>query len=154
MDYASAVYKNNKQRHVALLIDCYSGEYSRSLVHGVKKYLSENPHWSIFLHEQEKGRTNLSGLLKWEGDGILARIENEETADFIRSKNLPTVDLCHNRLIPELPYVETNCENFSLQAIEHLLSKGYRNLGFCGNSKYIWSKRREQYFRLYTKMRG
>src|SRR5699024_10890486 len=94
-------------RHVALLVET-SNAYARCLVAGIRKYVSARPGWSIYLAERSRHETDFSWLEGWRGDGVLARIENEETAAFIRRLGLPPVDLSAARLVPELAGVETD----------------------------------------------
>jgi len=61
-------------RHVALLVET-SNAYARGLLVGVKKYVEEHPHWSLYLAEHSRHETDFSWLEGWHGDGVLARIE-------------------------------------------------------------------------------
>jgi LacI family transcriptional regulator len=62
-------------RKVALLIET-SNAYARGLLRGVIAYVREHPNWSIYLAEHGRGDKPPAWLADWDGDGILARVEN------------------------------------------------------------------------------
>lgn len=135
-----------QRRRVALIIETSNG-YARGLLRGIQIYLRENRQWSIYLEEHSRGDTDLSWLAHWKGDGIIARIENETVAHYIRRAKVPTVDLSANRLMPELPYLETDDRMIASWAAEHLLERGFKHFAFCGDSTYVWSVLRGHHFR-------
>lgn len=132
-------------RHVALLIET-SNAYARGLLSGIKDFAVERPRWSLYLAEHSRQETDFSWLTGWRGHGVLARIENEETAGLIRSLHLPTVDLSAKRLVPELPCVETDDEVIASEAVEHFAQRGIREFAFCGDDRYGWSLARAEAF--------
>ncbi|MCY9665587.1 DNA-binding transcriptional regulator [Paenibacillus alginolyticus] len=144
---------NPQQKQVALLIETSNG-YARGLLSGINTYLRENRPWSIFLSEYSRNNTDLTWLREWQGDGIIARIENEQTARFIKDAGLPTVDLSASRMIPSLPYVETNDQSIAQLAAEHFLERGFKHIGFYGDSRFRWSKLRCTYLAAYLAERG
>lgn len=146
-------YRQNRQKEVAFLLEG-SNKYARSILNGAQKYLSEQTNWSVFLRERDKDWLNLQDLLKWEGDGIFARIETKEMAEFIKKKQLPSVDLSAYRLLPDVPFFENNDRSIAKLGADHLISKGVKNFAFCGYSKYIWSRKREEAFREFVEKEG
>jgi LacI family transcriptional regulator len=128
-------------RHVALIVET-SNAYARGLLVGIKKYLVSHPHWSIYLGEHSRHETDLSWLDSWRGHGVIARIENQETADRVRELGLPAVDLSAGRLVPELPCVETDDDLIAQWAVEHFAVRGLRHFAYCGDSQFGWSVKR------------
>jgi len=59
---------------------------------------------------------------------------------------LPTVDVSAARLLTRLPWVETDDQAISRLAAEHLLDRGFKHFGYCGDPRFNWSKWRERYF--------
>ena len=59
---------------------------------------------------------------------------------------LPAVDVSSARLIPQIPWVETNDAAIAQATAEHLLERGFRNLAFCGDPRFNWSRWRWQNF--------
>lgn len=133
-------------RRVALLIET-SNAYARGLLEGVTAYLREHRPWSIYLSEHGRGDSVPHWLQGWQGDGILARIENRRIAQAVAERKLPTVDLSAARLLGDVPWVETDDAAIARLAFEHLFDRGFRHLGFCGLSDYKWSTWRCEHFR-------
>lgn len=135
---------------VALLIET-SNAYARGLLQGVQRWIRENRPWSIYLAEHGRGDQPPPWLKDWNGDGIIARIENSAIADALAPLSLPVVDLSAARLLPHLPQCETDDPGIAQLAATHLLERGFRSFGFCGDSRFAWSElRRETFFQAIT----
>ena len=130
---------------VALLIET-SNEYARNLLRGIIAYTREHRPWSIALSEQGRGGAPPAWLRRWDGHGIIARIENKDIARAVRASGLPAVDLSAARLVPELPWVETDDEAIATLAAEHLLERGFSHFAFCGVQRFQWSAWRRDAF--------
>ncbi|QGJ69540.1 Xylose operon transcription regulator XylR [Planctomycetales bacterium 10988] len=141
------------RRSVALLIET-SNAYARGLLSGIISYIQEHASWSIFLPEQERGATPPRWLLNWKGDGIIARIETDAIAQAVRKTKLPTVDLSAARYLPDIPWVETDDHAIAELAAEHLLERGYRHLGYCGDPGFNWSVWRCEIFTELIQQKG
>ena len=135
--------KNRK--HVALLVET-SNAYARGLLEGVNGFVRAQEPWSIYLPEQERGATPPAWLMRWKGDGIIARIETSEIAKAVTRTGLPVIDVSAARRVPDIPWVETNDQAIADLACQHLLERGFRVFGFCGVGDYNWSLWRQQYF--------
>jgi LacI family transcriptional regulator len=127
-----------KQPRVALLIET-SNAYGRGLLRGVVAYAREHRPWSFYFVEQGRGDPPPLWLAGWDGDGIIARIENPRIARAVADSGLPAVDISAARLMPSIPWVETNDAAVAQMAAEHLLERGFRHFGFCGDSRFNWS---------------
>jgi LacI family transcriptional regulator len=99
---------------------------------GVAKYVREHRRWSIFLQERSLGDVSPRWLKDWEGDGLIARVENRPTAEAIQRLGLPAVDLRY--LLPdlEMPSVRTDDEAATRLTLEHLMERGFQHFAFCG----------------------
>jgi len=133
------------RRQVALLIET-SNAYARGLVQGVVHYIREHRPWSFHLMEQGRGDDPPAWLAGWKGDGIIARIETPRIAAAVVKTGLPAVDLSAARLVPALPWVETDDAQIAKLAAEHLLERGFRHFAFCGVARFNWSVWREEHF--------
>ena len=140
-------------RHVALLIET-SNAYGRGLLLGVKNYLVANPGWSIYLGEHGRHETDLSWLDSWRGDGAIARIENEHTAEHVRHLGIPTIDLSAARLVPELLTIETDDDVIARWAVEHFAIRGIKHFAYCGDSRFAWSVNRGARFTEHVRARA
>jgi len=132
-------------RAVALLIET-SNAYARGLLEGVVQYIRAHHPWSVYLPEQNRGADVPAWISTWNGDGIIARIETEEIARTLRKTKVPVVDVSAARLIPELPWVETDDAEIARMAAGHLLDRGFQQLAFCGDSRFNWSLWRQSHF--------
>lgn len=136
----------SRRKSVALLVEM-SNAYARGLLDGVISYVQQNPTWSVYLPERERGATPPNWLKNWKGDGIIARIETPEIASVVRKIRLPTVDVSAGRHIADVPWVETDDSAIARLAADHLISRGFRHLAFCGDPGFNWSHWREREFR-------
>ncbi|MCA9214312.1 MAG: XylR family transcriptional regulator [Planctomycetales bacterium] len=134
-----------QRRRVMLLIET-SNAYARGLLDGIAAWETEHQQWSIYLPEQERGSPPPDWLNRWDGDGIIARIETADIAKAIEQKGIPTVDVSAARHLPNLPWVETNDAMIAELALNHLTDRGFENIAFCGERSFKWSKMREAHF--------
>ncbi len=123
-----------------------SNAYARGLLQGVIHYVREHPAWSFHLMEQGRGDDPTAWLKGWKGDGILARIETPRIAQAVTRAKVPCVDLSAGRLLPSLPWVETDDAAIAAMAAGHLLERGFKHFAFCGDSRFNWSLWREHHF--------
>jgi len=130
---------------VALLIET-SNTYARELLHGVRAFLRERHPWSLHFSEHGRGETTPGWVRNWKGDGILARVENSETAKIIGRTRIPTVDVSFALERSPFPRVVTDSRSVARLAAEHLLERGFRQFGYCGDSRHHWSDLRSCYF--------
>ncbi|MCZ2152941.1 MAG: DNA-binding transcriptional regulator, partial [Bryobacterales bacterium] len=130
---------------VALLVET-SNTYARGLLQGIISYIHEHRPWSIYLAEQARGQPLPGWVNRWRGDGVIARIENESIAATVRRLRAPAVDLSAARLLPALPWVETDDEAIARMGAQHLLERGFRHFAFVGDNHFAWSRRREAAF--------
>ena len=130
---------------VALLIET-SNTYARGLLRGIVAYVREHAPWSLYLSEHNRGDRTPSWLPKWKGQGIIARIENPSIAEALRKVSVPLVDVSSARLIPALPWIETDDGAIANLAAEHLLARGFTNLAYAGDARFNWSNWRCEHF--------
>ena len=81
-----------RTHHVAILIET-SRAYGRGLLDGVARYNRERGNWLTYFVPQGLGDPAPTWLSGWEGDGILARIENRRMARIIEAAGVPVVNL-------------------------------------------------------------
>lgn len=130
---------------MALLIETSNG-YSRNVLAGVYEHMRSGGHWATFLPEHGRGMPPLKELARWTGDGIIARIETAETARAIERLGLPAIDISAGRLLPTIPYVETDDAQIAQLAVRHFLDNGFQHLAYCGERRFRWSENRQQFF--------
>ncbi len=129
-----------KRRSVALLVET-SNAYARGLLAGIMAYVRQHQPWSIYLPELGRGDVPP----KWRGDGIIARIETKAIARAVARTGLPVVDVSAGRHRKSIPWVETDDGAIAKLAVEHLLERGFRQLAFCGERRFNWSRWRAEH---------
>src|SRR5262249_41594260 len=135
-----------KRPRVVLLVET-SNSYCRELLRGIYAYIQENGPWSTFLTETARGDAAPKWVLdNLQGDGIIARIENRPIAQAVMKTGLPVVDVSAARIVPEIPWVETDDAAMARLAAEHLMDRGFKHFGFVGNDRFHWSTWREEEF--------
>lgn len=82
---------------------------------------------------------------RWEGDGIIARVESKRLAEEIARRNMPTVDLRGVFRIPNVPVVETNDLAVIRMACDHLRNRGLRTIAYSGFAGADYSERRQNF---------
>jgi len=130
---------------VALLIET-SNAYGRGLLQGIVHYARENHPWSFHVMEQGRAQDPPAWLAGWDGDGIIARIETARIAQAVRRTKLPVVDLSAARLVPALPWVETDDIAIARLGFAHLRERGFKHFAYCGDARFNWSRWREVEF--------
>jgi LacI family transcriptional regulator len=140
-------------KQVALLIET-SNAYGRGLLRGIMAYVREHEPWALRLTEHGRGEVGRHELAGWKGHGAIARVENERIAAAIRHFKRPVVDVSAARLLPGLPWVETDDEAIARAAADHLLARGLRNFGYCGVDRFNWSRWRREAFHRYLAAAG
>ena len=141
------------KRHIALLIET-SNRYARGILAGIGRHVREQGTWTISLVERGRGERAHEPLRNWRGDGILARIDHPNLASAIAASEVPVVDLCGARLLPSAPWVETDDLAIAQLAIEHLLSRGFRQLAFVGDRTHSFSRNRREHVLALAAARG
>jgi len=138
-----------KRRSVALLIET-SNAYARGLLTGIMEYVRQHEPWSIYLPELARGDVPP----RWRGDGIIARIETAAIARIVSRAKLPVIDVSAARHVPSIPWIETDDLAIARLAVDHLLSRGFRHLAFCGETRFAWSRGRAEHFQTLAKAAG
>lgn len=139
--------------NVALLIET-SNSYARALLHGVRAWVREHGPWSIRLTEQGRGAALPGWLRGWDGDGVIARVENNAIARGLRATGLPVIDV--SAALPRLafPRVATDAEGAAQLAARHLIERGLTRFAYCGDRRFHWARRRGAAFAQATRAVG
>jgi len=120
-----------QRRHVAILIET-SRAYGRGLIRGIARYNRENGNWFTYFQPHGLGDPPPPWLIRWAGDGIIARIDNHMTARTIAKVRIPVVNLRSNVPNLQFPFIGADNEEVGRLAAEHLLERGFKHFGFCG----------------------
>lgn len=133
------------KKNVAVIVET-SNEYARGIIRGIHEFSRVHADWAISLSEHGRHEIDGSFADHQKFDGVIARIETQLMARIITRMGVPTVDVSATRLIPGIPWVETDDEAITRLAIDHLHDCGLRNLAFFGDPFYNWSRWRQEAF--------
>ena len=145
--------RRHRPPKVALLIET-SNAYARGLLGGIEDYVLGHGPWSVYLGEQGRGERPPDWLAKWDGDGIIARVENRRIARALEAVRLPVVDVSAARLVPAAPVVTTDDAAIARLAAQHFTERGFRHFAFCGDARFAWSVGRGEAFSLFIRGGG
>ncbi len=134
------------RRRVILLVESTSA-YGRRCLTGVARYARLHGHWS-FWHRPRffSDRKIVDHVAKWQGEGIISRIENKRTLEAVRELDLPVVDVRGAFRLPDVPSIVSDPSEVVRMAFDHLQSKGYPQIAYCGMPGVDYSDAREQAF--------
>ncbi|MBU0677212.1 MAG: DNA-binding transcriptional regulator [Verrucomicrobia bacterium] len=145
--------KAARRPNVTLIVETSLGS-GRNILRGVARYAREHGPW-LFHHEWRNTDLYYPPWLEdWEGDGIIARIENEEILLKLKSFNVPIVDVLGTMKDPDIPLVHVDDESIARLAADHLLERGFTRFGFCGLKGLNWSSRRAAAFKAAVESEG
>jgi len=149
------VQPRSSVRRVALLVES-SGSYGRGLLQGIARYNRERGNWSTYFRPQGLNGPLPTWLRRWDGDGMLVRVDAPETIEWARKSKLPIVSLRSS--LAKLPFPNLSVDNRQIAqlALDHLHERGLRNFAFCGRREGLnpaLDDRREQFCDL-VELRG
>jgi LacI family transcriptional regulator len=136
---------NPAGRRVAICVD-KSRSYGRGVLRGIAEYVETHGRWSLHLDPRASGAYGADWLCGWDGDGVLAFIEDPALADSLRRAGIPAVELFGHRFDLGLAHVGNDEEAFGRLAAEHLLERHFRHFAFTGIQGALWSERRRDGF--------
>jgi LacI family transcriptional regulator len=134
-----------KNRRVAICVD-KSRSYGRGVLRGIAEYVETHGRWSLHVDPRASGSYGVGWLRGWDGDGVLAFIDDPALADSLRRAAVPAIELFGHRFDLGLAHVGNNEEAFGRLAASHLLERNFRHLAFAGIEDALWSERRRNGF--------
>lgn len=118
----------------------------RDILRGIARYTRECGPWSIYHEPRSLEESVPRWLNEWDGDGILARVQNAQIAEAVVASGIPAVDVLGVVRRPELPLVHVDNGAIARLAAGHYLERGFRWFGFCGHEGVNWSDERRDAF--------
>lgn len=145
--YSEPTSKRGGTPKIALMIET-SNAYARGLLAGVKDYLRSHGPFNVHLAEHGRGDRPPRWITEWDGDGILARVENKQIARTLADLHVPVpiVDLSSHRYLPGVPVVTTDNSLIARLAFRHFADRGFRRFAYCGVKRFAWSVARGGHF--------
>ncbi len=131
---------------VALLIET-SLYVGRGILAGVSHYIKKHEPWAVYAFPHGLDQPPPQWFDRWQGDGIIARIQNQSIADAVASKNVPVVDVLGVCSVPNSALVHVDDPAIAEMAADHLIDNGFREFAYFGLAKENWSLARELAFK-------
>jgi LacI family transcriptional regulator len=132
---------NPRRPHVALIIETSLGS-GRDILRGVARYVRDHQPWALY-HEPHGLEASVpQWLRRWNGDGIIARIQTRRIGRALAAIGVPVVDVLG--VVPRLPFPLVHVDDMAIarMAAGHLRERGLRRFAFFGISGENWSERR------------
>lgn len=142
-----------RRPRVALIVET-SLASGRDILCGIARYLRAHGPWSIYHEPRSLEESVPPWLLHWQGDGIIARIQNRPIAEAVIAAGLPVVDVLG--LVPGLPVPLVHVDDRAIARLgaEHLVERGFRHFGFCAVEGANWSDARQAGFEAIVREAG
>lgn len=131
-----------------------SRAFGRGVLHGLAECLRDRRHWIVYYQEGGLGELLPTWFATWEGDGIIARIEDRRMARALVRKRIPVVDIRGVCPVPGVPVVKTDNDEIARLAAEHLLACGFKCFAYCGYEGSSYSVQRGDAFARYVRQAG
>jgi LacI family transcriptional regulator len=134
----------HRRRRVGLFMGLID-HYEHGIARGVVRFARGRPDWDLYGYGwmfQAMG-----SLERWDGDGIIARIESARDADLLAARGIPVVDVAGAWMRPGFRQVSNDDVATGRLAGRHLAGLGRRSFAFCGVSRVGWYHARREAFR-------
>jgi LacI family transcriptional regulator len=138
-------------RKIALCMEL-SDFYEHGIARGLVRYAKAKPDWRLYGYGWMF--RSLSDLERWEGDGVIARVEDAASADRISALGLPIVDVAGAYMRPGFRSVTNDDFLTGYKAALHLLGCGFSRFAFLGVARTRWSALRREGFEKALEQRG
>ncbi|WP_244816166.1 DNA-binding transcriptional regulator [Caballeronia sp. Lep1P3] len=142
----------NRPHRIALLFNA-NKVYDREIITGIGQYLlSTRVAWDLFLEEDFRAR--LTGIERFDGDGIIADFDDPAVCDALAHCPLPVVAVGGSyqdasRYPALLPYIATDNAKLVSLAYTHLISAGLQRFALYSlpeSRENRWAQERELAF--------
>ncbi|MFD1629549.1 LacI family DNA-binding transcriptional regulator [Pseudopedobacter beijingensis] len=136
--------KSGKTQTIGVIVPSTQVHFFASVIHSIEQTLKNNGYRVLLYQSNESLENEINGvktLLEAQVDGIIASmsLETEDVSHFksVIKQNKPLIlfDRTHKDI--EAPSVTINDFDAGYMATQHLVDKGYRNIGFVTTSHQI-----------------
>src|ERR1700733_13568479 len=84
-----------RRPHVALIIETSLGS-GRDILRGVARYVREHEPWALYHEPHGLEESIPQWLRRWNGDGVIARIQTPRIAEELAASRLPALRVLRN----------------------------------------------------------
>lgn len=116
---------------IALLI-LNESQWSRSVLDGVARFATESGGWDFWLQSRGMKQRQLMPL-DWQGDGVIARVADDQIRDSIARHNLPTINVSwHGLHTSQFPKVIADPTASGEMAATFFVQRGFEHIAYIG----------------------
>jgi len=134
---------DNKQ--IALLIDP-DDTWGRSVIQGIASAVRNVLPWSLWIAPRDR-QWRLRVPRNWQGDGIIAAIRDDKTADHVKGLDLPTINVSSwEKEYPDWYRVKTNDIKRAEMAFSHFRERRFSHFAYYGPPSQRYSQSRGDHF--------
>jgi len=133
------------RKKIALLVETSHGS-GREILRGIARYARQSGDWQLFHGAGGLNDAFPDWMVNWDGDAVIARVQNQETLSNLEKLDIPVVDVlgvCENRF----PLVHVDDCAIATLVANHFRSRDFRHFAFYGIAGENWSERRATSFR-------
>ncbi|MCC5841565.1 MAG: XylR family transcriptional regulator [Opitutales bacterium] len=135
-----AVYQIN----VGVCLHQWSG-FHFGISNGLASYIQGKESWNIFMAMPPEGGLE-SSLAEWTGDGLICSIDSPADAAFVKSLEIPVVNVTGKLAIEGISAVIGDDDLVGGLAARHFLERGFRSFACLGMQDADFAFRREASF--------
>ncbi len=118
------------------------------MLRGVARYAREHARWSLY-HQPGSLKESVRWVLRQAKlrrfDGVIVRVESPRVARQFGDLGAPVVDILGEGE-SEVAVVHVDNAAIGKLAADHLLSRGFRSLAYCGSRRFDWGRGRGDAF--------
>jgi LacI family transcriptional regulator len=146
------------KREVALILNI-NKPYDRKVVAGIARFTRTHRSWRLYVEDEPLAK--IPDLRRWQGQGIIADLDDQQVLDAVRGLTIPVVNIggaiFDESWSHDTSYVTTDNEAVARMAADHLMNQGFTNFAYCGvrQSPFNpWSRLRAKAFRQILRAHG
>jgi LacI family transcriptional regulator len=143
----------SRRPRVLLIVDTALAS-GRGILRGILRFAREYGAWLIYHEPRGIGETPPAWLLNWQGDGIIARLQNRRIMRAVLRAGLPAVDVLGVAHDAKVPLVHVDDAAIGRMAADYLLGRGLVSFGFYHMQGVNWSEQRCAAFRKAVARKG
>jgi LacI family transcriptional regulator len=138
----------SKRKRIALLVESSLGS-GREILRGISQFARQVDNWDLLYAPRGLEDVVPEWLESWDGDGVIARIQDGNMLRALKKLEAPVVDVLG---VPahDLPLVRVDDEKISQRVGQYFLERNFDHFSFYGIEGESWSQRREVAFRQAT----
>ena len=136
---------SSELRHIAVCLHVASPAFATQVSRGIARYVNEGAGWSTFVRPLA-GDGLEPALRRWRGDGLICSVNDAESAAYVRSLEMPLVNVTGRMPTGDVPSVIGDDEAVGRMAAEHFFSRGFRHFACLGGRRAGFVQHRTEGF--------